>query len=189
MITLRNNKKLLASGDIGVIPTDTIYGLVGSALNSKTVERIYKLRKRNSKKPFIILVSSIKDLALFEIELDPKTKNILENIWPGKVSVILPCLSDKLEHLHRGAKTLAFRIPDKKDLLAFLKKTGPLVAPSVNPEGAEPAKTIIEAKKYFGKNVDLYIDGGQLNSLPSTLVRIENGGIKVLRKGAVNLEI
>lgn len=82
----------LRKGEIAIIPTDTIYGIVGSALSPEVVEKIYQLKSRNFKKPLIILISSLKDLSLFKIRLTQKDKDFLGKIWPGKVSVILPCL-------------------------------------------------------------------------------------------------
>jgi L-threonylcarbamoyladenylate synthase len=177
--------KLLKKGGLVVLPTDTLYGIHTSAFSESGVEKIYTLRGRDTKKPFIILISSINDLKLFDIQVDSKTETILKKYWPGKVSVVLPCQSPKFQYLHRGTKSLAFRLPDKDSLLALLKESGPLVSTSVNPEGMTPAKTIIEAKKYFGDQIDDYLDEGVLDSPPSTVITIENGKIKVLREGAV----
>lgn len=180
-------QKILSSDGVGVLPTDTLYGLVGSALSRNAVLRIYKLKKRNSRKPLIILISSFRDLARFGVKPDAKTKKILQKAWPGKVSVILPCRNEKFRYLHRGTNTLAFRLPAEKHLRVLLSKTGPLVAPSVNPEGKPPARTIREAKKYFGDAVDFYVDGGALRSLPSTLIKIQNGHIVVRRRGVTKI--
>lgn len=139
---------------IGVIPTDTIYGVVASALSKNAVARTYKILNRNPKKPFIILISSIRDLALFKIKLDKESKTILQKLWPGKVSIILPVASKKISYLHRNTKTLAFRVPKKTSLIRLLKKTGPLISSSANPEGKKPAETIAEARKYFGDRID-----------------------------------
>lgn len=178
--------KLLKTGKISVIPTDTIYGIVGQALNKDTVERIYAIRKRNPNKPMIILINSIKDLGLFGIEIDEKLKTILSQFWPSKVSVVLPitnaCYLEKLFYLHRGTKALAFRLPKEKKLTKLLFQTGPLVAPSANTEGFPPSTTIEEAKKIFGDQVDFYLDGGKVESSPSKLIKIENGKIIELRK-------
>ena len=171
------------------MPTDTIYGLVGSALSPQAVARIYKLRKRNLKKPFIILIGSLKDLELFKIRPDKFTRKILNKIWPNAVSVVLPCRSKDFSYLHRGTKSLAFRLPKNKNLLAFLIKTGPLVAPSANPEGLNPAQTINQAKRYFGESIDFYVDGGTIKGAPSTLIAIKNKKITVLREGAVKIKI
>lgn len=177
----------IKKGYIGVIPTDTIYGLVGFALLPETVERIYKVRKRSPDKPFIILISSIEDLKIFNIELNKNVLDILIKVWPGKITVILPCLENKFEYLHRGTNKLALRFPDKPDLIELIKNTGPIVAPSVNFEGEFPAKNIEEAKKYFSKDVDFYVDEGDLISEPSTIIEIKDGEIVLIRKGAVKI--
>ena len=168
-------KEILRSGGVAVIPTDTIYGIVGSALNKKTIERIYTLRRRNPKKSCIILVSSITDLKLFHVKLGRDTRVFLKKYWPGKVSVIL--------------EQRAFRVPKLKWLQKLLKETGPLIAPSANWEGYPPAKTIKEAKKYFGTKVDFYLDKGKKDSLPSTLVQINKGKVNIRRQGAVKINI
>lgn len=176
--------KSLKKGKIGVIPTDTIYGVAASVWSKKAVERAYKIMKRSPQKPFIILISSINDLALFNIKLDSETRKILENIWPGKVSIILPVPSKKFEYLHRGAKTLAFRLPKKTSLLKLLKKTGPLISSSANPEGKKPAETISKAKKYFGEEIDFYHSAGKMTSKPSTLLKVKNGKFCIIRQGS-----
>lgn len=174
--------QLLKQGKIGVIPTDTIYGIVGSALNPKTVDRIYKLRKRSSDKPFIILLSSLNDLNHFEILLTAKQVKFLNNVWPNPVSCVLPCSSKKFKYLHRGTNSLAFRMPKDEWLLSLLKKAGPLVAPSANYEGEKPSQTIDEAKKYFADKVAFYVDGGKVTAKPSRVVRLtDDGSFKVLR--------
>jgi L-threonylcarbamoyladenylate synthase len=175
-------ERIIRTGGIGIMPTDTIYGMVGSALRPKTVQKIYKLRRRGAKKPFIVLISSLKDLSYFNIKIDNQIKKILNRVWPGKVSVILPCGLKKFSYLHRGTKTLAFRLPKNKFLIKLIKKTGPLVAPSANPEGLRPAETVARAKKYFGDKIDFYKDGGKLSGRPSTLIKIKGEEIIILRQ-------
>jgi|SRR3989344_3665657 len=182
------NIKILKSGGVGVIPTDTLYGLVACAQNRKAVEKVYVLKKRDPKKPCIILINSIEDVGLFGVTLTRELLKTLYKFWPGKVSIELLCSDDRFEYLHRGKKSLAFRLPNKKDLLDMLAKTGPLVAPSANKEGEYPAQNIFQAKKYFGDNVDFYEDGGLLKSLPSTLIKIEKGKVKILHKGVVKVK-
>lgn len=169
--------KELRNGKIGVIPTDTIYGIVSSALNRKSVLKLYKIRKRNLKKPMIVLISSIKDLDLFGVKID---KKIIKKYWPGKVTIIVPV--KKFEYLHKGKESLAFRLPKDKDLIELLKISGPLVAPSANIEGKKPAQTVEEAKKYFDDKIDFYLDGGRLKSRPSKIISLEKGKVEVVRK-------
>lgn len=193
MIIKKETISALKNGGIGVMPTDTIYGIVGSALNEKTVERIYKLRGRNKNKPMIILIGSLRDLIRFGAKTNAKTTRLLKGA--GAVSVILPISASrairKFRYLHRGAKTLAFRLPKPYWLKRLLVKTGPLVAPSANIEGKPPAKTVAEAKRYFsaeggsatgGKDgADFYVDGGVLRSGPSKLIKLIGSRMTILR--------
>ncbi len=176
--------KLLKAGQVGVMPTDTIYGIVGSALNPETVEEIYVLRKRDKDKPFIILISSIDDLKKFEVKLTKEQKDFLEKNWPNPLSVILAVHVENLDYLHRGRNSLAFRMPKDEALRELLKQTGPLVAPSANVAGVKPAEEIGEARKYFDDKIAFYVDGGKLKSKPSTVIQLyEDGSRLVLRKG------
>lgn len=174
-------EKPILSGKIGVIATDTIYGLVGSALDPSVVERIYELKKRDVAKPLIVLIGKIDDLKTFHIKIDVQTDKILKKYWPGPVSIILPCSDDRFKYLHRDTTTIAFRLPKKESLLKILAQVGPLVAPSANPEGQPPAKTIAEAKKYFQNKVDFYFDEGKNTHQASKLIKIANGKEEVVR--------
>ncbi|MCI0532675.1 threonylcarbamoyl-AMP synthase [bacterium] len=174
---------ILKSGGIGVMPTDTIYGIVCSALLPSAVERLYRVRRRDTEKPFIVLILDVSELMRFCIAPNEQDKKMLDGLWPGKVSVIFPCSSPEFFYLHRGTKEIAFRIPADDSLRAFLKKAGPLAAPSANPAGLPPAETIEEARNYFGKEADFYIDGGHITGNPSKLVRLRDGEIEILRAG------
>lgn len=180
----RNIVKTLKKGGVGVIPTDTIYGIVGLAFSKEAVEQIYRLRKRDKKKLLIVLIGSFGDLRKFGVKVSKEHLNILKILWlglarpsrkasAGAVSVILPTPSKKFSYLHRGKKTIAFRLPRDKWLRNFLQKTGPLVAPSANISGKPPAETISQAKRYFGNKVDFYVDRGRRGGKPSNIVELK----------------
>lgn len=171
--------EVLLHGGVGVIPTDTLYGVVACALQQPAVERVYALKGRLPTKPCIILCSSLDELALFGAHLSERQQDALSKL-SGAVSFILPC--DAPEYLHRGVHSLAFRVPKSERVREFLSETGPLIAPSSNPEGLPPATTIDEAQAYFGDRVDFYKDGGACDGRPSTLVSFdENDEVVVLR--------
>lgn len=176
--------KILKKGGVGVIPTDTMYGIVGSAFSKDAVLRVYDVKQRDLAKPLIVLISDFVDLKKLGVRLSKRDGIEVKRFWPGKVSIILPCLSQKMAYLHRGTKTLAIRFPNEKKVISLLKKTGPLVAPSANPEGKLPSKTISQAKKYFGKKVDFYLNAGTMDAVPSTLILLKGGKAKVVRIGA-----
>lgn len=183
----QNIAEQINNGAVAVIPTDTIYGLVGSAGNQKTVEKIYRLRKRTSSKPMIILVSSIEDISELGVKINLKQKEILKKLWPNQISVVIATKSKGLQFLHRGKKSLAFRLPDNEFLLKLLKVTGPIVAPSANFEGEKPSENITEAKVFFKDSPEFYIDAGKIKSPPSTVALLEKLKLTVLREGAAKI--
>lgn len=183
--------KMLKENGVVVMPTDTLYGIVGQAENIFVVERIYTLRKRAPDKPCIILIGDIGELEKFYIVLSLEQKNKLKEYWSfdstqgkfGPTSIILDCLDDRFTYLHRGIKTLAFRLPAQEDLRKLLKETGPLIAPSANTEALPPSENIFEAKKYFGDLIDLYVDGGEIKGKASKIIRLhKDGSVTILRE-------
>jgi len=178
---VENETDILRNGGIAVIPTDTTYGIVGSALNERTVNEIYRLRKRDLDKPFIVLLACLQDLKKFGVKTTEAQRKILVRVWPGPVSVVLPTEGEKFAYLHRGKHTIAFRVPKKRSLRKLLQEVGPLVAPSANPQDVPVAKNIAEAKAYFGHHVSFYKDKGDIVSVPSRIIDIAEGVEKVLR--------
>jgi L-threonylcarbamoyladenylate synthase len=174
----------LISGGIGIIPTDTIYGIVGRAEVQHAVERIYRVRNRSTHKPNIILISSYDDIRKFNVDLSDTLQSSIKSasFWPGSVSIILPCNDSSFEYLTRGTESIAFRMPNIPELSDLIKKTGPLIAPSANMEGDTPAHTITEARIIFGDTVDFYVDGGELYSPPSKIIKFDGVHMTVIRE-------
>jgi L-threonylcarbamoyladenylate synthase len=174
--------RILQNGGILVLPTDTIYGLVGSALHEATIERIYKIKERQADKPCIVLIADLDTLRSFEIEITPPLDNVFKRYWPGPTSLALAVNPDKYFSLHRGTNRIAFRLPSDEKLIACLKETGPLIATSVNPTGQPPATSIKEAQLYFQDQVDGYVDQGTITAAPSQLLLVKaDGSTTVLR--------
>lgn len=184
---INHNDKLvnkLKNGEVSVLPTDTIYGIVGSAFNENTVNKIYAIRKRAPEKPCIVLIGSIAELNKFDIHLSDLAHSRLEALWDKReaTSVIIDCKEEKFKYLHRGTQTLAFRLPYQKVLREFLQKTGPIIAPSANTEGSAPAETIKRARRYFENQVNFYVDGGRVIGKPSQVIRLfSNGETTIIR--------
>ncbi|MCX6754727.1 MAG: L-threonylcarbamoyladenylate synthase [Candidatus Nomurabacteria bacterium] len=182
-------ENILENDGVVVLPTDTLYGVIGKALSKKAVERIYKIKGRTESKPFIVLITSFEDIGLFGVKINNEQAKFLEKIWPGKVSVILSCSLAKWRYIHRGEESIAFRMISSKhkNLFNLINKVGPLVAPSANKQGEIPAENITKAKYYFNDEVDLYINGGNKTNKQSTIIKFENNKLIVLRQGAVKI--
>jgi L-threonylcarbamoyladenylate synthase len=179
----------LNNGGVVVMPSDTVYGVMARASDQKAVERIYKIRGRAPEKPFIILIADIWQITDTS-EWSDAHKRLAERYWPGPLSLVAPTTEKTPAYLHRGTDTLAYRVPDYPELRKLLETTGPLVAPSANPEGEPTATTLAETQAYFGESVDGYVDGGTLaGHVPSTVAGIKDGKLHVFRQGATQVEL
>lgn len=181
--------KSLMAGDIAVVPTDTLYGIVVRANDKSAVKKLYKVKARDLNKPCIVLITDIKQLKDFGVVINENQKEFLNKYWPGAVSVILPTNSKKYEYLHKGIGSIAFRMigPRSRNLYGIMQQTGPLLAPSANPQGKDPATCIHGARRYFGADVTAYLCGGTRRSLPSTLVDYTKTKPALIRAGKVNI--
>lgn len=179
------NTKLQQPGTVGVLPTDTVYGLIARATDEAAVKRLYDLKSREGK-PGTIIAATIDQLV--GLGLKARYLKAVEQFWPGAVSVIIPCGPD-LAYLHEGKYSLAVRIPGDENLRKFLEQAGPLLTSSANHPAEPTANTVAEARQYFGDKVDFYIDGGDLrNHKPSTIIRIVDDAVEVIREGAVKIK-
>lgn len=171
--------RILQAGGVGVLRTDTLYGLVGRADDETAVRRIYELKGRDDDKSPIVLISSIEQLY---DGLDERHRAFAADVWPGPVSIIVPSV-DAPSWLRRGNASVAYRMPAKPELRQLIEMTGPLVAPSANPQGMQPAMNLTQARYYFSDKVDFYVDGGSVeDARPSQLIRLDaNGEVTRLR--------
>ncbi len=174
--------EIISGGGVCVVPTDTLYGLVASALNPDAVERIYDLKQRDPEKALIVLISDIAQLEQFGVVVSDELEARLRAYWPGSYSIILPTIDEQFEYIHRGTNAIAFRYPDNEELLNIISETGPIVAPSANPEGMPPAGNVEEARAYFGTDVDCYVEGEELRGKPSTLISFDGDEVVVERE-------
>jgi L-threonylcarbamoyladenylate synthase len=179
----------LSVGGIVVMPSDTVYGIMTRASDKAAVEKLHKIRGRAPDKPFIMLIAGVWQITDTTAWTDDH-KKLAEKYWPGPLSLVAPTTEKTSEYLHRGTNTLAYRVPDFPELQKLLSATGPLVAPSANPEGQPTATTLEEARAYFGDTVDGYVDGGTLAShVPSTVAGVKDHRIHVFRQGAIRIEL
>jgi L-threonylcarbamoyladenylate synthase len=186
-------KQLQKPGAVGVMPTDTLYGVVARAADPVAVARLYQLKDRSAKgdksgKPGTLIGANLEQLEA--LGLKRRYLKAVEQFWPGAISVVIPAADPALKYLHQGKQALAVRIPDHPELQKLLEQTGPLLTTSANQPDKPPATTIQEARDYFGNQVDFYIDGDDLSHhQPSTIIRVVDDAIEVLRAGAVKIDL
>lgn len=174
--------KALLAGAVGVLPTDTVYGVVARAADREAVARLYALKHREHK-PGTVIAATIEQLVA--LGADEGHLRLVEKWWPGSLSIETP-LGPELAYLHQSTGRQGFRVVADERVRRILEKTGPLVTSSANLPGEPPANTVAEAQAYFNDKVDFYVDGGDRSGRPpSTLVRVTGDGLEVIRPGAV----
>lgn len=176
---------LLRGGAIGILPTDTVYGLV-SIIAPEPIKRLYAAKPRQSHAGTVI-ASSVDDL--IALGLDETALRHVSPLWPAPLSVVVAA-QHVPEFLREERGSLAVRIPENKALRSLLQKTGPLMTTSANKHGEKTTATISAAQHIFSDSVDFYVDGGDLsNHPPSTIITVDaRGAITVLREGAVPVQ-
>lgn len=177
--------ELLKNGAVGVMPTDTIYGLVCAADNEAAVRRLYDIKHR-ARQPGTTIAASIEQLRALGFPL--RSLRAVEQLWPNALSVEMPARLVP-DYLSSGELTMAVRIPRDDKLQALLAQTGPLMTTSANHPAEPTATDIAGARRYFGDNVDFYVDVGDLGIRPpSTIIRIIDDAIEIIREGAVKID-
>lgn len=144
----------LQAGGVAVVRTDTLYGLVARADDQAAVARVYRLKQRSSGKPLIVLLAD-PDQAY---DGRAAIRDHSDGLVATSVIVASPTAPAWLRHPSDG--TVAYRVPADRWLRTILRQTGPLVAPSANPQGEAPARDVAMARRYFGPAVDYYHDRG-----------------------------
>ena len=177
---------MLTQGGVGVMPTDTVYGLVTRAHDPRAVQRLYALKHREHK-PGTIIAASVEQLA--SLGVDNKYLDRVKKWWPNPLSVETP-LGDELRYLHQDTGRQGLRVVADENIRKILQQTGPLVTSSANQPGEPGSINIYEAWDFFHDSVDFYVDGGDLSGrAPSTIIKIADGGtIEVIRQGAITIE-
>lgn len=193
-ISIEQTASTLKNGGIVIIPTDTVYGfsgivdLSGSDTHFESDAKIRAIKGRAETKPLIQLIARPEDLQLYT---DDKIPPELLAKWPGALTIIVHIKKDSplAASAIPESGTVAFRCPGDAWLREIIAQCGaPIFSTSVNRSGQPVLDTTSSITSEFSSEVDLIIDDGdKKGALPSTLVMIENGSVKVLRQGSVKV--
>lgn len=181
--------EILQSGGLVAIPTETVYGLAGNALDGNIVKKIYTAKGRPSDNPLIVHVNNFEEAEKYWNGNLSKAKRLAEAFWPGPLTIILPKNEKIPPETSGGLDTVAIRCPEDKIAKKIIEKACiPLAAPSANSSG-KPSPT--SAKYVFedldGK-IDMIIDGGECSvGVESTVISLAEKKPKLLRPGGITL--
>jgi L-threonylcarbamoyladenylate synthase len=193
--TLKVATKILKNDGIICFATETVYALACSASSDLAIEKLYKIKERDPEKPIAVFVKDLKVANNF-LKFNELEKKIAQNFMPGMITLVLEkkvTINQQVfisSLLNKGDNSLGLRIPNHQFCLELLNAfEGVIAVTSANISNYEPATDFECAAKYFQNKIDLLIDGGICEyKIASTVLRIINNQINILREGLVSKE-
>jgi L-threonylcarbamoyladenylate synthase len=171
-------------GGLVVFPTDTVYGIGCDPRNSKAVDAIYKIKKREEFKNLPVLGYSKDEISKIAI-FDKRSSKIADKFWPGPITLVLKLKDKEISESMKLDDKIAVRVPNQPCILSLLKECKIIVGTSANYSGNRPFSDSKEVLKNFS-GFDVLLDGGKiLNSNESTVVEIVEDDLKILRPGKI----
>jgi len=182
----------IVSGGVVAFPTETVYGLGADARRPEAVRRIFAAKERPADNPLIVHVGRLEDALALARSVSPLEMRLMERFWPGPLTLVLPVRSGAVApEVTAGLDTVAVRVPDHPLARRLIAKAGcPVAAPSANRSGRPSPTTAMHVLEDMHGRIDGVLDGGPTGiGLESTVVRVKDGVIHILRPGGIDAEM
>lgn len=181
-------ESVLRSGELVVLPTDTVYGVAADAFDPAAVRRLLRAKGRGRDKPPPVLVAAVTTLDALATSVPSFAREMAQELWPGPLTLVCRQQPSLTWDLGDSRRTVALRMPDCDLALELIRATGPLAVTSANRTGMPAATSVVEAREMLGDAVSVYLDGGRLSSAtPSTILDVTGLTPRVLREGALEV--
>lgn len=184
-------RRLLREGELVAFPTDTVYGLGANAFERYAVRQIFAVKERPPDKGLPVFIYQLDDLHLVARRVPNQAWSLLQQFWPGDLTVVLPKNPGLPDEVTSGQPTVAVRIPNHVVCLELVTQVGrPLAVTSANLSG-RPAPTTAEAvAEQLGERIPLILDGGPSQiELPSSIIDLSTSPPRLLRQGRLTLDM
>lgn len=184
---IRRVVECLKDGGIIIYPTDTIYGIGCDIFKMKSVEKIAELRGiKPGKSTFSFICHDLSQVAQFVRPLDNRIFKVMKANLPGAFTFILESNNNVPKHIQSKRRTVGIRIPDNPIILEIVRELGnPIMSTSVHDDDDIIEYTTDPELIYekFQDRVDIVIDGGYGDNIPSTIVDCTQDEITITREG------
>ncbi len=179
----------VTSGQLVVLPTDTVYGIGADAFDASAVADLLAVKGRRRNMPVPVLVGSWKTIQGLVSYVPTRTWELIEAFWPGGLTLVVEHAPSLTWDLGDSRGTVAVRMPLHPVAIELLEATGPMAVSSANRSGQPPALTAAQAQEQLGDDVAIYLDGGPARTgIASTIVDVTAEVPRVLRAGAIDVE-
>lgn len=183
-------KQLLSKGELVAIPTETVYGLAGNALDTEAVVKIFATKQRPHFDPLIVHIQSLVHAGRYAENIPPAAVKLAEKFWPGPLTLLLKKKALIPDIVTSGFDTVGLRCPAHPLTQQLLQSLDfPLAAPSANPFGYVSPTTPAHVNEQLGDKLEYILDGGPCSlGIESTIVGFEENGPVVYRTGGLSIE-
>jgi L-threonylcarbamoyladenylate synthase len=187
---LRAASRVISRGGIAAVPTETFYGLCARYDDPAALERLYALKGRPRNRAMPLIIGDAGMVGLVAAAVTGPAQRLIRKFWPGPLTLLLDAREDLPQLITAGSGKVAVRVPGASFALDLARSTGiPLTATSANISGLPPAESAEEVLRHFGDGPDIVIDGGKTSGgMPSTIVEIKDGQVKIVRPGKITEE-
>jgi L-threonylcarbamoyladenylate synthase len=176
--------EMVRRGGTVAYPTDTVYGLGCDPFNPDALERLVGVKERESK-PISVICANEEEAASL-VRLSARALALAHRYWPGPLTIVAPLKREVPALLNQGTRWLGVRVPDDRTALALASGCGGVITgTSANLSGRPPARSAGDVAESLGDRIDAILDGGGRRGPESTVVRVEEEAVEVLRRGAV----
>jgi L-threonylcarbamoyladenylate synthase len=177
------------TGEIVVLPTDTVYGIGADAFTPPAVRAMLAAKGRGRNVPSPVLVGTPRAAAALVEDMGAFGQDLIDEFWPGALTLVFRASPTLLWDLGDTKGTVALRMPLHPITLEVLKQTGPMAVSSANRHGQPSATTVLEAQRQLGEVVSIYVDAGPCSdNVPSTILDLTGTIPRVLREGAISVD-
>ena len=182
--------KEIKKGNLVIIPTDTVYGISADMNNEKAIEKVFGAKQRDKNKPLILLASNLEMLKKYVKKISPLEEKIIKKYMPGRLTMLFLKNEKVSDLVSAGSSFVGIRIPDDPNLIKIINKVGnPIISTSANISGENTVTNVKNIDKKLLKYVSYVEDAGIIESFPSTVIKVEDDEITILRKGDIALKI
>jgi L-threonylcarbamoyladenylate synthase len=182
----------IKKGNLVIFPTETVYGIGANALDKNAVKKIFKAKGRAQDNPLIVHVANIDMVKTIVENIGTLEQKLIEKFWPGPLTIIMKRKDNKIipNIVTANLDTVGIRMPSNLIAKELIEKAGvPIAAPSANVSGKPSGTNIEDIKEEFEGKVSYIVDGGSTDiGLESTVIKVENDKIDILRPGKITKE-
>ena len=186
--TIDKAATLIKKGGLVVFPTSSFYGLGAYSLNVKAVDKVFQTKKRDPRKPVLILIAVLADLAPLVRSIPETATRLIEAFWPGSLTMVFEAADFRPLNLTGYAGRIGIRLAGHPLASALVKAVGsPITGTSANLSGKGACTTVAEIDSCIKDQVDLVLDAGKLaGGKGSTVVDVTVAPPKILREGIIS---